>query len=118
MDLLLLFQTLVLNLQKEITLAENVLILLRRASAPSRSARPSSSSHSSPLRQPENPISPFGMFRQVSLAHPRLAIKAMQRSLRRDPNQVPVALLVLRQHQQVIVLVPSPGARWSSFLQI
>ncbi len=29
----------------------------------------------------------------------------MQRSLRGDPNQVPITLFVLRQHQQVVVIV-------------
>jgi hypothetical protein len=32
----------------------------------------------------------------------------MQRSLARQPNQVPVPRLILRQHQKVVVLVPIP----------
>ena len=46
------------------------------------------------------------MFRQVALADPRLSIEPMQARLRSDPDQVPVSLFVLRQHQQVIVVVP------------
>ena len=45
------------------------------------------------------------MFGQVLLAHTRLPIKPVQRSLRRDPDQVPVPLFVLRQHQQMIIVV-------------
>jgi hypothetical protein len=68
-----------------------------------------SSSHSSPLRQPEKADQPLRVFRQVPLAHARLAIEAVQRSLRGNPHQVAVALFVLRQHQQVIVVVPLAG---------
>ena len=49
------------------------------------------------------------MFRQVALAHARLAIEPMQRCLRCNPHQVPVALFVLGQHQQMIVVVSVAG---------
>ena len=58
-DLLLLLQALVLNFEKEISLAEDVLVLLRDRSAFRIVALPSSASHSSPLRQPEKPIRPL-----------------------------------------------------------
>ena len=48
---------------------------------------------------------PLGVFREVPLAHPWLAVEAVQRGFRRQPDQVAVAFLVLGQHQQVVVLV-------------
>jgi hypothetical protein len=45
------------------------------------------------------------MLRQVLLADARLPIEPVQRGLRGYPDQVPVPLFVLRQHQQVVVVV-------------
>ena len=42
------------------------------------------------------------MFRQILLAHPRLAIEPKERSLRSDPDQVPVSLFILGQHQRTL----------------
>src|SRR6185437_6159646 len=46
------------------------------------------------------------MLRQIFLAHPRLPVKPMQRSLGRNPDKVPVTFFVLRQNQQVVVVIP------------
>ncbi len=45
------------------------------------------------------------MLGQKLLAHARLVIKAVQRSLRRDLDQIAVAFLVLGQNQQVVVAI-------------
>ena len=59
MNFLLLLQPLILNLQKEISLAEDVLVLRAPRLRPAAYSPAISASHSSPLRQPENPIRPF-----------------------------------------------------------
>ncbi len=51
------------------------------------------------------PDQPLRIVRKKLLAHPRLAIEPMQAGLARQPDQVAIALFVLRQHQQVVVLV-------------
>ena len=45
------------------------------------------------------------MLRQKLLAHPRLVVKAAERTFRGDLHQVAVAFFVLRKHQQVVVRV-------------
>src|SRR6185437_873227 len=45
------------------------------------------------------------MLRQIFLAYPRLAVKPMQRSFGGKPDKVPVTFFVLRQNQQVVVVV-------------
>ena len=108
--LLLVFKTLVLNLQKEISLAEDVLILLRDGLGPQvsvRSVQIRVAQHFTQLsaQATRRADQSLAVFRQILFAYARLAIKAVQARLRRKPDQVPVALLVFRQHQQVVVLV-------------
>ena len=45
------------------------------------------------------------MLGQIFLAHPRLAIEAVERGFGRDADQIAVALFVLGEHQQVVVVV-------------
>ncbi len=45
-----------------------------------------------------------GILRQKILAHTRLAVEAMERSLGSQANQIAIAFFVLREHQQVVVL--------------
>src|ERR1700691_288594 len=45
------------------------------------------------------------MLGKVLLADPRLPVEAVQRRLGSDANEIAVALLVLRQNQQVVVVV-------------
>ena len=54
---------------------------------------------------------PLGVFRQILFAHPRLPVEPVQARLRRQPDQVLVSLLVLGQHQQVVVLAVPRVAR-------
>ena len=60
----------------------------------------------------------LGVFGEETLADARLAIKAVQGGLGGDADQVPVALLVFGEHEQVVVLGRLGGvsARWSSVL--
>ena len=105
MDLLFQLQALVLNFQKEIAPAEDVLVLAGGRLARSSYLPAIRFSQSSPARQPENPIRPCGMLGQIVLADARLAIEAVQRGLRGNADQVAVALFVFRQHQQMVVVV-------------
>src|SRR5277367_1180364 len=45
------------------------------------------------------------MLGQILLADARLAVEAVQRSLRSDSYQIPVSLFVLCQHEQMIVII-------------
>jgi hypothetical protein len=53
---------------------------------------------------------PLGMLGQIALAHAGLAIEAVERGLRGDADQVPVALLVCGEYEQVIVIVALAGS--------
>ncbi len=111
LDLLLRLQTLILNLQEEISLAEDVLVLLcdgcglsrtRLCRAPRTTLRSGSrKDKSGPSNSP----------RDTSCSRAD-AGRTRAGCLRREPDQVPVPLLVLGQHQQVVVLagprIPAP----------
>ncbi len=45
------------------------------------------------------------MLGQIFLAHARLAIEAVERGLGRDANEIAIALFVLGEDEQVIVVV-------------
>src|SRR5579883_2005922 len=45
------------------------------------------------------------MFCQILLAHPRLAIKTMERSLGSNPHQVAVPFFVFCQHEQMVIVI-------------
>jgi hypothetical protein len=103
-DAVLHLQSLVLNLKKEIFFAEKIAIKSGRR--PRRVVVP--------FRQPlghfalqasRKPDQPLRMFRQKFLAHPRLVVEAVQRSLRRDLHQIAIAFFVFGQHQQVVISV-------------
>ena len=103
-NLLLVLQPLVLNFEKEIALAENILVLLRHA--PRLLIPPGHQFLAQlPAQAAGKPDQPLRMFGEIALADARLAIEPVQRGLRGNPDQVPVALFVLGQHQQVVVVV-------------
>ena len=103
-DLVLLLQALVLNLQEEILRAEDVAV---EASGLARGVV-------LPFRQPlgdlalqaaGKPDQPLRVLRQEFLADARLVVEAVERGLRDDLDQVAVALVVLGEHDQVVVVV-------------
>jgi hypothetical protein len=104
LNLLLQLQALILNLEEEIPPAEDVLILRRR-----RARRLVLIRHQVLAQLAREaagkPDQPLCMLRQIFLADARLSIEPVQRRLRRDANEIPIALLVLRQHQQMVVVV-------------
>ena len=53
---------------------------------------------------PREPDQPLRMLRQKLLRHARLAIEPMQRRLARQPHEILVPRLILREHQHVVVL--------------
>ena len=97
-------EALVLNLQVKVALAEDVLVLLGHAArlfvAPGQQLLAQFPGQAA--RQADQALRVLG---QITLADARLAIKAVQRSLGGDPHQIPVALLVLGQHEQMVALV-------------
>ena len=104
MDAVFHLQALVLNLQKKILPPKQIAIKRRRR--PRRLVLP----FRQPLRHlalqaSRKPDQSARVLRQKFLAHPRLVIKPVQRGLRRNLHQVPVAFLVLGQHQQMVVSV-------------
>ncbi len=97
-----LLQALVLNLEKEIVLAEDVavgrggisrrvVVLFHQALGDFafQAARESDQS--------------FGVFREKLLADARLVVETAQRGFRRDLRQVAVAFFVFREHQKMVV---------------
>ncbi len=104
LDPLLVGQPLILNLQVEVAPAENVLVAQRRLLSLVVLVRHQVFAQfaAQAARQTHQALRVLG---QIRLADARLAIEAVQRGLRGDPDQVPVALFVLRQHQQVVVVV-------------
>ena len=110
LDLFLRFQTLILNLQEEISLAEDVLVLLcdgnglRVLAFVERLAQLSAQAAGKTDQA-------LRILREILLAHARTPVEPVQRCLRREPDQVPVSLLVLGQHQQVVVVSFGVSAR-------
>jgi hypothetical protein len=52
----------------------------------------------------------LGVFGEVALADPRLAIEAVERGLGGDANEVAVAFLVFGEDQEVVVVVALGGS--------
>ena len=101
---LLFLQSLVLNLQKEISPPENIFQSLGRRARRLVLALGQPLRHFA-LQTRRQPDQPFAVLGQIALAHPRLVVKAVQRSLRADLGQVLVAGLILGQHNQMVVAV-------------
>ena len=109
-NLSLFLQPLVLNLEEEISLAEYVFVLLSDClgfQVPVCGVnlfvtQSLAQFAAQAARKADQPLRVFG---QVFFAHPRLPVKPVQARLRRQPDQILVALFVLGQHQQVVVLV-------------
>src|SRR5205085_4741346 len=98
MDAVLEFQSLILNLQKEIILTENVAKTRRRR--PCRLVIVLDQALSNlALQAPREPDQSTRVLRQNFLAHPVLVVKTMQRSLGSDLHQVAVTFFVLGQHK-------------------
>ncbi len=102
MDAVLHLQTLILDFQKEVFFAENIgersggrarsiVVILHQAFG------------NFALEASGEADQSAGMLGEKLLADPRLVIKAMQRSLRRDLDQIAVAFFVFGEHQQMVV---------------
>ncbi len=62
-------------------------------------------SATSPFRHADSPISPLRMLGEKFLADARLVVEAVQRRFGDDLDQVAIAFVVLRQHDQMVVAV-------------
>src|SRR5260370_10175852 len=110
MDAVLHLQTLVLDLQKEIMFAEDVAILSRRGASSlilffheefgDRALEAAGESNQT-LR----------MIGKESLAYARFLVEAVQRSFRRDLDQVAIAFFIFSKNQEVVVGI---AVRWSA----
>ena len=98
-------QSLVLDFEIEIALAEDVVERDRRVAAPCRTCPSVSSSATSPFRQAGQADQPLRVFGQKLLADARLVVEAVQRGFGDDLHQVAIALVVLGQHDEMVVAV-------------